>query len=216
MVPKEKISSKTRPNKMNTGLLARLFEEYNEMQIGNKEYFPVKTRDASDHYIGTLSPELQKLWMVREKHCQRADELIQNIIDLLGCFQEDIEEYDDVPKWILGDYSSKFKDLLSELRPTYKKFRASERVFFSLIELEFERPAGMPYFAIRSGFKVHCRKDNTRNDKYNPLSLLTSKLGIDSMLQSNSQVIAIELPKGTDVSKLSPKEILQAILKSMD
>jgi hypothetical protein len=216
MVSKEKISSKTEPYQMNTGLLAKLFEEYSEMQIGSSEFSPVKTRDANDHYIGTLSTELQKLWMLREKHCQRADEMIQGIIDLLGCFREDIEKYNDMPEWILRDYKSKFNDLLSELKPEYKKFRVADRVLFSLMEIEFERPSEMPYFAIRSGFKVHCRKDNTRNDKYSPLSQLTSKLGLESMLQGDSQIIAIELPKGTDVSKLSPKEILQAILKSMD
>jgi hypothetical protein len=202
---------------MNTSLLTELIEEYKGLDAKDKKYAPVKTRDANDHYIGTLPSELCKLWIIREIYCQKTDELIQKTIDLLTCFKDDVEENDsDLPGWIMTSYNSKFQDLFLELRPSYRKFKAADRMLFSLIELQFERPAEMPFFAIRSGYKVHCRKDNTRNDKYSPLSQLTSVLMPKNIVHIEPHVIKAQLPEGVDISKLSPKEILKIILNSME
>ncbi|MEI7513475.1 MAG: hypothetical protein WCJ74_02545 [bacterium] len=143
--------------------------------------------------------------------------MVQKIIDALQCLREDLKQHNgQISDRAISEYKKKFDDLVSEkMRPIHKKFKASDKVFYTLTELEFEKEPNMPVFGIRSGYKVHCRKDNARNDQCDPLKILAESLGVVD--QNNThKMVAIELPEDMDISKLSPKEILKDLLKRME
>lgn len=198
-------------------LLAELMAEHQSITVENEtEFTPKKKRDFKDSRLGVLPMFLQKLWILRERYRQTTDYIIEKVDNLMSCFCDDLMHNEgDVPEWIKSEYSSKLKDLLKEAKPSYRKFRAADRCFFSLVEMEFDRDPSMPIFGIREHYTVICREDNARKDKYNPLEKLLSNLDFTGKKLVVSK-IAIELPKGVDPSSLPPREILRMILKTMD
>lgn len=200
-----------------SSLLDQIFDEYKTLSVIDKELAPTKKRDASDHYLGTLSLILQKVWVVKEKNRLLTEELVSKTVDLIQCFYVDMKKYDNIPDWIMTDYGSSFTDLLDQLKPAVKKFKFADNVFRSLVCLEFDLEQNMPVIAIRSGYKVHCRKDNSRGDVCEPLKPLLEYFNLnDSLPQIQASAMIVKVPEGVDPSKLSQKELLKIILDSME
>jgi hypothetical protein len=196
--------------------LDELFAEFNSADISNSEFAPNKKRDADDNYLGTLPVRLQRLWVVKQKVQCELDEAVQNISDVIECLKSDIVHYGgEIPAWKLSDYSPKLGDLIFATGPLIKKWKALEDILHSFIVLIFESPPDMPIFGVRSGYKVCCRKNNSRNDIHNPLLPIIESFGLEHSLKVREEIVKVEFPKGTDLSKLSTKEILSAILRQM-
>jgi hypothetical protein len=117
----------------------------------------------------------------------------------------------------MTDYSSNFTQLLEKLKPAVKKFKFVDNVFRSSVCLEFELEQEMPVIAVRSGYKVHCRKDNLRGDVHEPMKPLMECLSFsDTKPQIHTSTTIVKLPEGVDPTKLSQKELLKIILDSME
>ncbi len=197
-----------------TKLLQNLIDACKNADTSSKTFAPVKKRDSEDNSLGILPTELQKIWVVKEEFFQDLDTLVQKTIDLLGCFHEDLVEHKgDIPEWVLSKYMDGFNEIVPELKRLHKKFIIINNIFWSLVDLEFQREPEMPFFAIRSGYTVHCRKNNSRNDRCDPLDRLIERLGVSN---KQTTMLAVEIPEGIDPSKLSPREILKAVLKQMN
>jgi len=196
--------------------LDELCDELNNVDVTNMEFAPYKKRDANDHYLGTLPIRLQKLWVIKQKTQCKLDDAIQKIADVIECLKGDIADFEGkLPEWKSSEYSLKLKDLVVPIKPLVKKWKAHEDILNSFIRLLFDNGPDMPIFVIRSGYKVCCRKDNSRNDIYNPLTPIVSAFGLGEFLKVHQEVIHVEFPKNLDMSKLSPKEILAHILRHM-
>lgn len=193
-----------------------LFSELANADINHAEYAPRMKRDAQDNYLGILPIKLQKLWIVKQEAQAELDETIQKISDVIECLKSDITDSNgELPEWKSSEYSLKLRDLVVPTKKLLKKWKALEDIFQALIKLFFVNTPEMPIFGVRKDYLVICRSNNSRNDIYNPLAPIVSAFGLGDFLKVHQDVIQVELPNGLDISKLSPKEILDEIMKRM-
>lgn len=198
-------------NKMEDTKSSKLIIEYNRVNDKEKKKFaPCKKRDHNDNRLGILSPSLQSIWTVMEKYRMQVDTIIETLGDIIQCFHEESKTEEDIKK--LQKYIDQIRSILNSLHPNLKLFKASSRTFYSLVDLDFERSPEMSIFGIREGYVVVNRKDNQRNDKYNPIKDLLAIIGVDIKIRP----LMVNLPKDIDTSNMSDKELLKMLLRHME
>lgn len=135
-----------------------------------------KKVSGKDKILGLLSPELQRLWILRETTREVCEEIVQKIMDLEASHSLSLE---------LGaseDEKNKFKQaiesLSDELRTPGMEFRILSKIFDDLLKEKFSPPQSKPVLGVREGFQVVCISDNSRGDLDTPFTHLELHRGL--------------------------------------
>jgi hypothetical protein len=174
---KKKMQSKAMTE--TTYTLEQLITDLHEIDVSSKPARGWKKMDSSDSEIGTLSPMMQKLWLLRDRYYQILVDGAQQIEDQVIVHDTEHEQKGDrVPRESCEKYEKKIEALLRDLFVPRVLFGATDELFDSMIALEFpaDPTHDMKVVGIREGFKVIRRKNNARGDHNHPLKSLEELL----------------------------------------
>lgn len=165
-----------------------------------------KKIDSRDVEIGTLSPNMQQLWLLRERYFQELEDSAQKIEDLILVHDTEHEQLGDkMSVESCREHEKRVEELLEKMFAPRVIFGAVDDLFDAMIALQFpeDQDAGKSVTGIREGFKVVRRKDNARGDLHHPLKSLW-KL-IDEHRSTEAIAFLIELASKKPAEK-SPSE----------
>ena len=167
--------------------LGKLLEEIQSIDTAIPPARGWRKLDSQDTELGTLSVEMQQLWLHCQVQYQVVEDLAQKVEDLWSVHLVEHEQLGDtITEEACKATDAKAGAILEQLKVPHVLYEASNDMFNALLRLDFPAADGKEVLGIREGFKVVCRDDNARGDRKHPLDglrKLAEKMSGDTILQ---------------------------------
>lgn len=156
-----------------TSKLASLLAELTGINPATDPNVPNKKKDQHDIVVGTLTPDLRRLWLLRERRRITADDIVSATEDLTVAHQTDHTSLGaNMPREKCAEFGRQVDSKMELFTAAYQDFRAVDNIFQAVLGLEFEFPKDKKIRGVREGFEVIARHIDARGDHEDPLDRL--------------------------------------------